>query len=278
MMNYIDAKQAPLANTGQIKLHSAEGFAAMRVAGRIAAECIDMLAPHVQAGISTQALDEHAFAFICDKGALPAPLNYRGFTKSICTSLNHVVCHGIPSEKRVLKEGDILNIDVTAIYEGWHGDHSRMFAVGDVSVKAKRLMDTTYRAMMTGIEVVRPGARLGDIGAAIQTVAEAHDLSIVRDFCGHGLGQIFHDAPNIVHYGRAGDGLELREGMLFTIEPMLNLGKPDVKVLADGWTAVTRDRSLSAQFEHSVGVTKDGAEIFTLSPNGLHEPHKTPTA
>jgi len=276
-MNYIDAKQAPLANTGQIKLHGEEGFAAMRVAGRIAAECIDMLAPHVRAGISTQELDDIAFAFICDKGALPAPLNYRGFTKSICTSLNHIVCHGIPSEKRILKEGDILNIDVTAIYEGWHGDHSRMFAVGDVSVKAKRLMDATYRAMMAGIEVVRPGARLGDIGAAIQTVAEAHDLSIVRDFCGHGLGQIFHDAPNIVHYGRTGEGLELREGMLFTIEPMLNLGKPDVKVLADGWTAVTRDRSLSAQFEHSVGVTADGVEIFTQSPSGLHEPHKTPT-
>lgn len=277
-MNYIDAKQAPLANTGQIKLHDAEGFAAMREAGRIAAECIDMLAPYVRAGISTQELDEHAFTFICDKGALPAPLNYRGFTKSICTSLNHVVCHGIPSEKRILKEGDILNIDVTAIYKGWHGDHSRMFAVGDVSVKAKRLMDATYQAMMAGIEVVRPGARLGDIGAAIQTVAEAHDLSIVRDFCGHGLGQIFHDAPNIVHYGRAGEGLELREGMLFTIEPMLNLGKPDVKVLADGWTAVTRDRSLSAQFEHSIGVTADGAEIFTRSPSGLHELHKTPTA
>jgi len=275
-MNYSDEKQAPLANTGQIKLHGETGFAAMRVAGRIAAECIDMLVPHVRAGISTQELDDIAFAFICDKGALPAPLNYRGFTKSICTSLNHIVCHGIPSEKRILKEGDILNIDVTAIYKGWHGDHSRMFAVGDVSVKAKRLMDATYRAMMAGIEVVRPGARLGDIGAAIQTVAEAHDLSIVRDFCGHGLGQIFHDAPNIVHYGRTGEGLELREGMLFTIEPMLNLGKPDVKVLADGWTAVTRDRSLSAQFEHSVGVTADGVEIFTQSPSGLHEPHKTP--
>lgn len=274
-MNYIDAKIAPLVNTGQIKLHGPEAFEAMRVVGKMAAECIDMLAEHVRSGISTEALDILAFDFIIDKGALPACLNYRGFKKSICTSVNHIVCHGIPSD-RVLKSGDIVNIDVTLIYDGWHGDHSRMFAIGDVPVRAKRLMDATYTAMMLGIEAVKPGVTLGDIGAAIQGYAESKRLAVVRDFCGHGLGQIFHDAPNILHYGQAGEGVELQPGMLFTIEPMLNLGKAGVKVLGDGWTAVTRDRSLSAQFEHSIGVTSDGYEIFTKSPKGLDQPHKTP--
>ncbi len=272
-MNYIDAKSAPLVNTGQVKLHGREAFEAMRVVGRMAAECIDMLYPHVQPGITTDELNQLAYAFILDHGAVPAPLNYRGFTKSICTSLNHIVCHGIPG-KRVLKEGDILNIDVTLIYEGWHGDHSRMFGVGHVPIKAKRLMDHTYQAMLLGIEAVRPGATLGDIGAAIQAHAKAQHLAVVRDFCGHGIGQIFHDAPNILHYGHARQGMALQQGMIFTIEPMLNLGKAGVKILPDGWTSVTRDRSLSAQFEHTIGVSEDGYEIFTLSPQGLHEPHK----
>ena len=274
-MNYVDAKTVPLINTGQIKLHDEEAFEAMRVVGRMAAECIDMLHPHVQPGITTAQLDELAYDFILDHGAIPAPLNYRGFKKSICTSLNHVVCHGIPGD-RVLKDGDILNIDVTLIFAGWHGDHSRMFGVGDVPIRAKRLMDITYESMMLGIQAVKPGATLGDIGAAIQNHAEAERLSVVRDFCGHGLGQIFHDTPNVLHYGHAGQGLELHQGMIFTIEPMLNLGKAGVKILGDGWTAVTRDRSLTAQFEHSIGVTADGFEIFTLSPKGLHQPHKHP--
>ncbi|MGC6511194.1 MAG: type I methionyl aminopeptidase [Parvibaculales bacterium] len=274
-MNYIDANSAPLINTGQIKLHGPEGFEAMRAVGRMAAACIDMLHPHVTPGMTTAALDKLAYEFILDHGAAPAPLNYRGFKKSICTSLNHVVCHGIPGE-RVLKEGDILNIDVTLFHKGWHGDHSRMFAVGEVPVRAKRLMDITYQSMMLGIEAVKPGATLGDIGHAIQSFAEAERLSVVRDFCGHGLGRIFHDAPNILHYGHAGQGITLQPGMIFTIEPMLNLGKAGVKILGDGWTAVTRDRSLSAQFEHSIGVTDDGYEIFTLSPSGLHQPHQHP--
>ena len=274
-MNYIDAKTAPPVNTGQIKLHSMEAFEAMRVVGQMAAACIDMLADHVRAGITTNELDQLAFDFILAQGAVPACLHYRGFPKTICTSINHVVCHGIPAE-RVLKNGDIVNIDVTLIFDGWHGDHSRMFSVGDVPVRAQRLMDETYQAMMLGIDAVKPGAKLGDIGAAIQAHAEAHRLSVVQDFCGHGLGKIFHDAPNILHYGQKGKGIELKQGMIFTIEPMLNLGKAGVKILADGWTAVTRDRSLSAQFEHSVGVTEQGYEIFTKSPAGLDQPHKTP--
>jgi methionyl aminopeptidase len=202
---------------------------------------------------------------------VPAPLFYRGFPKSICTSINHVVCHGIPGPKR-LKDGDIVNIDVTTVFNGWHGDTSRMFLVGDVPLRAKRLCEITYEAMMRGIAAVKPGATLGDVGYAIQSYVEANRCSVVRDFCGHGLGRVFHDAPNVVHAGRPGKGVVLKEGMFFTIEPMVNLGRADVKVLDDGWTAVTRDRSLSAQFEHSVGVTKDGVEIFTTSPAGLHQP------
>lgn len=275
MMNYIDAKAAPLVNNGQIKLHGTPAFDGMRIVGQMAAECIDMLCTHVRTGVRTDELDALALDFIMDKGAFPAPLHYRGFKKSICTSVNHIVCHGIPGD-RVLKNGDIVNIDVTLIYDGWHGDTSRMFCVGAAPIRATRLMDATYDAMMHGIEAVKPGARLGDIGAAIQTHAEAHRLSVVQDFCGHGIGQIFHDAPNVLHYGRVGAGIELKAGMMFTIEPMLNLGKAGVKVLGDGWTAVTRDRSLSAQFEHSIGVTPTGYEIFTKSPTGLDQPHKTP--
>jgi methionyl aminopeptidase len=272
-MNFIAASSAPLKSTGQIKLHTAEDFEAMRVVGRMAAQTLDALSEFVQAGVTTQFLDDKAVEIIADLGAVPAPLNYRGFRKSICTSINHVVCHGIPGDK-ILRDGDIMNVDVTLFHGGFHGDHSRMYGIGEVSVKAKRLMDVTYDAMMQGIEVVRPGATLGDIGAAIQSYAEAARTSVVRDFCGHGLGRIFHDAPNILHYGRSGEGLNLREGMFFTIEPMLNLGKPAVKILGDGWTAVTRDRTLSAQFEHSIGVTATGYEIFTASLNGMETPHR----
>jgi methionyl aminopeptidase len=206
-----------------------------------------------------------------DHGAIPAPLNYRGFPRSICTSVNHVVCHGIPGPKP-LREGDIVNIDVTLILDGWHGDTSRMFPVGNVPRKAERLIDVTYEALRRGVASVKPGHTTGHIGAAIQAYAEAERCSVVRDFCGHGLGRVFHDRPNILHYGEAGDGIVLQPGMLFTIEPMINLGKSHVKILPDGWTAVTRDRELSAQFEHTVGVTENGCEVFTYSPNSFHRP------
>jgi methionyl aminopeptidase len=256
----------------RITIHSAEDFEAMRKAGRLAAETLDFITPHVEPGVSTEDLDRLCHDFILSNDAVPAPLNYRGFPKSICTSVNHVVCHGIPNEKKRLQPGDVINIDITVILDGWHGDTSRMFLVGQPKVKASRLVEVTYEAMMRGIEVVRPGATLGDVGAAIQSFAEGHGFSVVRDFCGHGLGRVFHTAPSVLHYGKAGHGLELREGMFFTIEPMINAGKYDVKILEDGWTAVTRDRSLSAQFEHSLGVTAGGHEIFTLSPQGWHQP------
>ena len=254
-----------------IKLHGPAGFAGMRKAGKLAAEVLDMLVPHVVPGVSTETLDRLAHDMIVAAGAAPAPLNYRGFPKSICTSINHVVCHGIPGPK-TLKSGDIVNIDVTTMFDGWHGDTSRMFLVGDVPLKARKLVDVTYEALMRGIEQAKPGNTLGDIGHAIQSFAEKHRYGVVRDFCGHGLGRVFHDAPNVVHVGRPGKGVLLKPGMFFTIEPMINGGRPDVKVLDDGWTAVTRDRSLSAQFEHSIGITETGCEIFTLSPAGLHAP------
>jgi methionyl aminopeptidase len=258
----------------RVKLHGAPHFAAMRKAGRLAAETLDMIAPQVRAGVTTAELDRICHDFIVGHGAVPAPLGYRGFPRSICTSVNHVVCHGIPGDKR-LADGDIVNIDVTVIVDGWHGDTSRMFFVGDVGVKARRLCEVTYEAMMAGIAAVRPGATLGDIGRAIQSHAESHRFSVVRDFCGHGLGKVFHDAPSVLHYQDRESplhGMKLRPGMFFTIEPMINAGDWRVKVLGDGWTAVTRDKSLSAQFEHSVGVTEDGVEIFTGSPAGLHRP------
>jgi len=263
--------------TRGIKIHGPEGFAGMRAAGKLAAETLDMLTPMVRPGITTGELDKAAHDFIVSHGAVPAPLGYRGFPRSICTSVNHVVCHGIPGDKRLV-EGDIINIDVTTILDGWHGDTSRMFPVGEIGVKARRLIDVTYEAMMRGIAAVRPGATLGDIGHAIQSHAEGHRFSVVRDFCGHGLGRIFHDAPSVVHFGRPHTGHVLRPGMFFTIEPMINAGRYEVKVLEDGWTAVTRDRSLSAQFEHSIAVTEDGYEIFTLSPAGLHNPPYPTTA
>ena len=257
---------------GGFLVHGPEAFAGMRKAGRLAAETLDMITPEVRPGVTTEDLDRLCHEFIIARDAIPAPLDYRGFPKSICTSVNHVVCHGIPSPDKRLKDGDIINIDVTVIIDGWHGDTSRMFFVGKPSIKARRLVETTYEAMMRGIEVVRPGVRLGDIGHAIQSFAEARRFSVVRDFCGHGLGQIFHDAPSVLHYGRPDSGPMLREGMFFTIEPMINAGKYHVKILSDGWTAVTRDAQLSAQFEHSIGVTEEGFEIFTESPRGWHSP------
>ena len=270
-MTYVDEADAPPRKTGEIRLHDAAGFAGMQRAGRLAAEVLDFIVPHVAPGIATGELDALCHNFILDRGAIPAPLNYRGFPKSICTSINHVVCHGIPG-KKVLANGDILNIDITVIEDGWHGDTSRMFLVGEVGIKARRLVEVTYEAMMRGIAQVKPGATLGDIGHAIQSFAESERCSVVRDFCDHGLGRIFHDAPNVLHYGAPGAGVTLREGMFFTIEPMINTGDWQVKLLKDGWTAVTKDRSLSAQFEHSIGVTADGAEIFTASPAGLDSP------
>ena len=270
-MEFAEVLEIAQTHMGPIKIYGPDAHAGMRAAGRLAAETLDMIAPHVAPGVTTDALDALCHAFILDHDAVPAPLHYRGFPKSICTSINHVVCHGIPGD-RVLKEEDIVNIDVTVILDGWHGDTSRMFPVGKIQRKAERLIDVTYEAMMRGINAVRPGTTTGDIGHAIQSYAEGERCSIVRDFCGHGLGRVFHDAPNILHYGRPGEGVALREGMLFTIEPMVNLGRANVKLLKDGWTAVTRDKSLSAQFEHSMGVTTDGFEIFTRSPAGLHKP------
>jgi len=257
--------------TEGIRLYDRADFEGMRHAGKLAAECLDMIGAHVVPGVRTEELDEICHEFILKHGARPAPLGYRGFPKSICTSINHVVCHGIPGPK-ALKDGDILNIDVTVVLDGWHGDSSRMYAAGRASRRAARLIEVTHEALMRGIAEVRPGANFGDIGQAIQTYAEAERCSVVRDFCGHGIGHVFHDAPNVLHYGRRGEGAELRPGMFFTIEPMVNLGAPQTKTLADGWTAVTRDRSLSAQFEHTIGVTDEGCEVFTLSPAGKFFP------
>ena len=255
----------------RITIHRPEDFAGMRAAGRLAAETLDMIGEHVRPGVTTGALDRLCHDFIIARDAVPAPLNYRGFPKSICTSINHVVCHGIPGERR-LEGGDVLNIDITVILDGWHGDSSRMYCAGPPSTRARNLIEVTHEALMRGVRMVRPGATLGDIGHAIQTVVEGNRFSVVRDFCGHGIGRRFHEAPNVLHFGRAGDGPVLKPGMFFTIEPMVNAGRPEVKVLDDGWTAVTRDRSLSAQFEHMIGVTEDGVEVFTHSPAGLDKP------
>jgi methionyl aminopeptidase len=271
VMSNVEVSRKQPRETTSIKLHGPEAFAAMRKAGRLAAEALDMIRPYVVPGVTTEELDTRVLEFALDHGAIPAPLNYRGFTKSICTSINHVVCHGIPNSKP-LREGDILNIDVTLIVDGWHGDTSRMYAVGQISRRAERLIEVTFEALRRGVEQVKPGNSTGHIGGAIQAYAEGERCSVVRDFCGHGLGQLFHDRPNILHYGEPGEGVIMEPGMLFTIEPMINLGKPHVKVLSDGWTAVTRDRELSAQFEHTVGVTETGVEVFTYSPLGLEWP------
>ena len=243
----------------------------MRAAGRLAAETLDMITAHVRPGVTTAELDRACHDFMVARGAVPATLGYRGYQHSSCTSINHVVCHGIPGERRLV-EGDVLNIDVTAILDGWHGDSSRMYVAGQPSTKAAKLLDVTYDALMRGVAAVRPGATLGDLGHAIQSFVEGNRFSVVRDFCGHGIGRRFHEAPNILHFGKPGEGPVMRPGMFFTIEPMVNAGRPEVKVLDDGWTAVTRDRSLSAQFEHMVGVTEAGCEVFTVSPAGLHKP------
>lgn len=256
----------------RITIHTASDFDGMRKAGRLAAEVLDMITPHVVPGVTTEQLNQLCHDYIVAHNAIPAPLNYKGFPKSICTSINHVVCHGIPGAKK-LENGDIINIDVTVILDGWFGDTSRTYLVGDkVSVKARNLVDVTYEAMMAGIRVVKPGATLGDIGYAIQTVAHNARFSVVEDFCGHGLGRVFHAPPSVVHFGEPGTGLVLKPGMFFTIEPMINAGDYSTKILSDGWTAVTRDRSLSAQFEHSLAVTETGYEIFTLSPKGYTKP------
>lgn len=271
MVTYIEATSAPMKYTGQIRLYGPEAFEGMRTVCNLTARCLDALNDIVKPGVTTNEIDRFVFEFGMDHGAFPATLNYRGYTKSTCTSINHVVCHGIPNEKP-LREGDIVNIDVTYFLDGWHGDSSRMYAVGEIKRAAERLLEVTYESLLRGIAAVKPGVKTGAIGAAIQTFAEGERCSVVRDFCGHGVGQLFHDAPNILHYGTPNEGVEIKEGMIFTIEPMINLGKPHVKVLADGWTAVTRDRSLTAQYEHTVGVTKDGCEIFTLSPANVFGP------
>lgn len=254
-----------------IHLYDKSDFAGMRASGELAAKTLDMIAEFVVPGVTTLELDTRIQEFVEKHGATSATIGYRGYQHASCISLNHVVCHGIPSDKRV-KNGDILNIDVTCILDGWFGDTSRMYGAGKIPLKAKRLIDITHTSLMKGIEQVKPGNTFGDIGAAIQQYAERNRTSVVRDFCGHGLGLVFHAPPNVLHYGRKGSGPVLEPGMFFTIEPMLNLGKPDTKVLADDWTAVTKDKSLSAQFEHSIGVTEDGCEIFTLSPNGTFHP------
>ena len=272
MTNYMTAgAETAATRTSAIKLHGPEAFEGMRRAGRLAAEILDALVPHVQPGVTTGALDDIVRQMTLDGGAVPATLGYRGYAHSCCISLNTVICHGIPGDK-VIREGDILNIDVTPLLDGWHGDSSRMYLCGDVPLKARRLVEVTYECLMLGIAQARPGKHLGDIGHAIQTHAERHRFGVVRDFCGHGLGRVFHDAPEVVHVGRPGTGPELKPGMIFTIEPMINGGKPGIRMLDDGWTAVTRDRSLSAQFEHSIGITEDGCEIFTASPAGLDQP------
>ncbi|WP_425418272.1 type I methionyl aminopeptidase [Oricola indica] len=271
MVTYLVAETAPLKNTGQIRLHGEEGFEGMRRASRLTAMALDEMVDIVKPGTTTNEIDKFVFEFGMDHGAIPATLNYRGYTKSSCTSINHVVCHGIPNDKP-LREGEVVNIDITYVLDGWHGDSSRMYPVGEIKRAAERLLEVTHECLMLGIAAVKPGARMGAIGEAIQKHAEAERCSVVRDFCGHGVGRLFHDAPNVLHYGRADEGAEMRKGMIFTIEPMINLGRPHVKVLSDGWTAVTRDRSLSAQYEHTIGVTDDGCEIFTLSPKGLDRP------
>ncbi|ADM08738.1 methionine aminopeptidase [Parvularcula bermudensis HTCC2503] len=279
------SRLSPSPQTPPWPLHNEEDFEGMRRAGQLAASCLDMLTREVVPGVDTLTLDRLAREFVLDHGAVSATIGYRGYRHALCISPNHVICHGIPGQKPIngkpLREGDIANIDVTVVLDGWHGDTSRMYTLDPISVKAQRLVDVTFECLWKGIDTVRPGATLRDIGQAIQSHAESAGFSVVRDFCGHGLGRAFHNAPNVVHYGEVKDHLgrtqttpdtPLTEGMFFTIEPMINAGKPDVRMLKDGWTAVTRDRSLTAQFEHSLGVTADGVDVFTRSPEGLDRP------
>jgi len=248
-----------------------DSFEQIKIAGALAAETLDEITSHVKSGVTTNKIDKICYEFISDNGGYSAPLFYRGFPKSCCTSVNHIVCHGIPTDK-YLKEGDIINIDVTAVVNGWHGDSSRMFFVDDVSVKSKKLVSTTYDSMMKGISVIKNEIHLGDIGEAIQTYVEKKGFSVVKDYCGHGIGKLFHEPPNILHYGKKGEGIKLKTGMVFTVEPMINMGTYNTKLLKDGWTAVTKDKSLSAQFEHTVGVTETGFEIFTKSKKNYDQP------
>ena len=248
-----------------------EKFERMRIAGKLASRTLDMLTDFIKPGISTDKIDQLAYDFIRDNGGYSAPQYYRGFKKSLCTSLNHVVCHGIPSD-RILEDGDVVNVDVTAVVNEYYGDTSRMFAVGNIPIKAKNLVEATYQSMMNAIKILKPGMKLGDIGFEIQSHVEKKGFSVVRDFCGHGISNTFHEPPNVLHYGKKNTGLELKPGMTFTIEPMINAGNLDVKVLNDGWTAVTKDKTLSAQFEHTVGITEDSYEIFTESDKGYRKP------
>lgn len=271
MIDLADAETETWTRSSAIRLHGPEGFEGMRKAGRLVAEALDMITEYVVPGVTTDELDARIHAFTIERGGIPACLGYKGYTKTVCTSINHVVCHGIPGD-RVLKDGDIVNIDHTVIVDGWHGDSSRMYPVGNINARARRLIDVTYEALELGLAQVKPGNTFGDIGYVIQKHVEAARMSVVRDFCGHGIGRVFHDSPNVLHFGRKGEGAVLKPGMFFTVEPMVNLGKPHVKVLSDGWTAVTRDKSLSAQCEHTVGVTEDGVEIFSASPKGIFRP------
>ena len=255
-----------------ITIHNSQDFNSMRKAGRLAASVLDYITEFVKPGINTEYLNDLCHKYIIEHNAIPAPLNYKGFPKSICTSVNHVICHGIPG-KKILQDGDIINIDVTVILDGWYGDTSRMYHVGKPGIKQTKLVDVTYEAMMVGIRMVKPGVRLGDIGHAIQSYAESHGFSVVRDYCGHGIGRVFHTDPAVMHYGSKGTGIALKEGMFFTIEPMVNVGHySTILSKIDGWTVTTRDKSLSAQFEHTIGVTQDGYEIFTLSEKGFTKP------
>jgi methionyl aminopeptidase len=259
-----------------IKIYKEEDFSKMRKAGRLAAEVLDMITDYIKVGENTLKLNDICHEFILDHHAIPAPLNYKDYPKSTCISVNHVICHGIPSETKILKNGDILNIDITVILDGFHGDTSRMYYAGEPTIKGRRLTECCYKSMMEAINIVKPGVKIGDIGAKIQSIVEPEGFSVVRDYCGHGVGKIFHDDPKIPHYGKSGTGIELEEGMIFTIEPMINAGSwQSVISKFDGWTATTKDKSLSAQFEHSIGVTKDGVEIFTLSPKGYTLPPYT---
>ncbi len=273
----LDEKHNGRVTKEGIRLHEAADFAGMHKAGQVAARILDEIVDHVFPGQTTEEIDRLITEKVEQAGAKSATIGYRGYQHASCISVNHVVCHGIPSTK-TLKPGDILNIDVTVIVDGWFGDTSRMYVAGDLPRRAERLIQVTYDSLMLGIEAVRPGNTFGDIGHAIQSYVESQRMSVVRDFCGHGLGRVFHAPPNVLHYGRPGHGPRLEEGMFFTIEPMVNLGRPETKILADDWTAVTRDKSLSAQFEHSVGVTSSGFEIFTLSPAGLFHPTYRNTA
>ena len=267
-----DLDQEPFTRSSAIRLYDTDDFEGMRIAGRLVADALDMISPFVVPGMTTGEIDDRIRDYTLERGGLPACLGYKGYMKTVCTSINHVVCHGIPGD-RVLKDGDVVNIDHTVIVDGWHGDSSRMYAVGAINARARKLIDVTYESLDLGLAQIKPGNTFGDIGYAIQRHVEAARMSVVRDFCGHGIGRLFHDSPNVLHYGRKGEGATLKPGMIFTVEPMVNLGKPHVKVLSDGWTAVTRDKSLSAQCDHSVGVTEDGLEIFTASPAGLFRPN-----